>query len=436
MSANPTSWGLLPPASHTTVPLRNRDADLPSSDTSMLPYGLGRSYGDSCLNDQGALLMTRGLDRWISFDDQTGLIECEAGVSLLEILQLAVPRGWFLPVTPGTRHVTVGGAIANDVHGKNHHRAGTFGAHVKSFELIRSDGTRRICSRTENATWFRATIGGLGLTGLITRATVQLRPIVSRKIEVEEIRMRNLKDFFQLADESDADHEYTVSWVDCLATGAETGRGIFMRGNHSQTPGELFPDSSGAVSVPIHAPGWLLNKGSITAFNTVYRNKFQGDRHTKAEDYKPFFYPLDKLDEWNRLYGKRGFYQHQCVVPRDGDGGAIHEILDRIGKSGQASFLAVLKVFGDLPAEGLLSFPRPGVTLALDFPNRGDSTLQLMKDLDEVVMQAGGALYPAKDARMKGEDYQTFTPALDVFLPFIDPQFSSSFARRVGLIGQ
>lgn len=431
MSRAPTSWGLLPKAEHTFAQIRDRDHELPETISPVLPYGLGRSYGDSCLNDGGSLLMMRGLDRWISFDRETGLMECESGVSLAEILELVVPAGWFLPVTPGTRHVTVGGAIANDVHGKNHHRAGTFGAHVRSFELVRSDGTRRICSRTSHAQWFRATVGGLGLTGMITRATLQLKPIVSRKIDVEEIRMGNLKDFFQLADESDTTHEYTVSWVDCLASGDEVGRGIFIRGNHSERPGPLQPDIGNALSVPVHAPGWLLNKGSISAFNAVYRNKFQGERKTMEEDYRPFFYPLDKLDDWNRLYGKRGFFQHQCVLPREGDGGAIAEILDRIGKSGQASFLAVLKVFGDLPPEGLLSFPRPGVTLALDFPNRGEATLKLMQELDEVVMKAGGALYPAKDARMDGKHYRAFTPALDVFRPFMDPAFSSSFQRRV-----
>lgn len=431
MSSEPTSWGLLPKASHTVHRLPHRDAPLPQTKESMLPHGLGRSYGDSCLNHMGTLLLTRGLDHWISFDPETGILECEAGASLAEIQDLSIPKGWFLPVTPGTRHVTVGGAIANDVHGKNHHRAGTFGAHVLSFELVRSDGTRRTCSRTEHAQWFRATIGGLGLTGLITRATIRLRPIVSRKLDVEELKMQNLKAFFEYADASDQSHEYTVAWVDCLATGSETGRGIFIRGNHSQTPGPLTVDRSKTLSVPLHAPGWLLNKWSVKAFNTLYQHKFMGERHEIQEDIRPFFYPLDKLDHWNKLYGRRGFYQHQCVVPRDGDGGAIHEILDRIGRSGQASFLAVLKVFGDQEPEGLLSFPRPGVTLALDFPNRGDSTLRLMEELDEVVMKAGGALYPAKDARMRGEHYRQFTPALQHFTTYIDPAFSSSFERRV-----
>jgi FAD/FMN-containing dehydrogenase len=425
------SWGLLPSATQKLLPVSSRTSALPREEESMLPYGLGRSYGDSCLNDGGSLLLTRGLDRWIRFDTETGVLECEAGVSLAEILRLVVPAGWFLPVSPGTRHVTVGGAIANDVHGKNHHRYGTFAAHVTELNLLRSDGTRRTCSRTENATWFRATVGGLGLTGLITRASLQLRPITSRQIEVEKIRMANLTDFFALADESDSSHEYTVAWVDCLASGSETGRGIFIRGNHDPDPGPLTPDGSARLSVPVHAPGFLLNRWTVKAFNTLYANTLRGDRFAGKEDYLPFFYPLDGVEHWNRLYGRRGFYQHQCVVPREGDGGPIREILDRIGRSGQASFLAVLKVFGSQPPEGLLSFPRPGVTLALDFPNRGEETLRLMQELDAIVRAAGGTLYPAKDARMDGELYRESMPALNHFTSYIDPAFGSSFQRRV-----
>jgi len=430
-SEKPLSWGLLPKATHKMKSIKDRTSPLPEIADSLLPYGLGRSYGDSCLNDGGSLLLTRGLDRWVRFDAETGRLECEAGVSLAEILQLVVPAGWFLPVTPGTRHVTVGGAIANDVHGKNHHRLGTFAAHVNEFEILRSDGSRRICSRTENATWFRATVGGLGLTGLITRAVLQLRPIQSRKMDVEKIRMANLADFFALADESDVSHEYTVAWVDCLASGSEVGKGIFIRGNHETEKGDRSPDRPTRLSVPCYAPGFLLNHWTVKAFNTLYAKTLRGDRHQGKEDYRPFFYPLDGVENWNRLYGKRGFYQHQCVVPRDGDGGPIREILDRIGRSGQASFLAVLKVFGDQPPEGLLSFPRPGVTLALDFPNRGEDTLRLMNELDEIVRESGGTLYPAKDARMSGELYRDSMPALDVFMPFIDPHFGSSFQRRV-----
>lgn len=429
---SPASWGNIPHATHQRfVPLRNRLAALPHVEGSMLPHGLGRSYGDSCLNNGQTLLGTRGLDRWMSLDPESGILQCEAGISLAEILQKVTPLGWFLSVTPGTRFVTLGGAIANDVHGKNHHQAGSFGRDVLAFELLRSDGSREICSRSQNARRFRATIGGLGLTGLITHATLQLKPIVSPLIEVEQVRMRHLGDFFALADETRHRHAYCVAWLDGLASGDALGSGIFIRGNHVSTPSDLTWKAKPILPVPCHAPSWLLRKPLIKAFNYVYAHKFKGDRHQGTEHFLPFFYPLDAADRWNRLYGKKGFFQYQCVVPRVGDGGPIREILTHISQSGQASFLNVLKVFGDHPPEGLLSFARPGVTLAMDFPNRGPETLSLMTRLDEIVMQNGGALYPAKDARMRGEDFRRFMPALDLFIPHIDPAFSSSFWRRM-----
>ncbi|WFB35081.1 FAD-binding oxidoreductase [Kiritimatiellota bacterium B12222] len=429
--STPTSWGNLPHTTATLLPVNRRKAAFPAVEDKVLPYGLGRSYGDSCLNDKGTLLLTRGMDRWISFDEETGIICCEAGVSLDEILRLASPKGWFLPVTPGTRFVTVGGAIANDVHGKNHHKAGSFSTCVLDFELLRSDQSRTLCSRSKNASLFHATIAGLGLTGLITFATLQLRRIVSPMIEVEQIRMHHLNDFFRLADESNHSHEYTVAWIDGLARGESVGSGIFIRGNHASEASDLSWKAKKTAAIPLNAPSWLLQKQSVKIFNALYSKKVKGERQAGSEHFLPFFYPLDAVDNWNRLYGKRGFYQYQCVVPRDGNRGPIHEILDRIANSGQASFLAVLKVFGDQKPEGLLSFARAGVTLAMDFPNRGPKTLKLMNELDEVVRQAGGALYPAKDARMNPEDFKMAYPALNTFTEKIDPAFSSSFWRRM-----
>jgi FAD/FMN-containing dehydrogenase len=433
MNPAPESWGRLPKAEHTCRPVFSRFDPLPEDAPGpMLPHGLGRSYGDSCLNHRGTLLLTRPLDQFIAFDPGRGLLTCEAGVSLAEILDFAVPRGWFLPVTPGTKHVTLGGAIANDVHGKNHHVAGTFGAHITELELLRSDGTRTPCSRTQNAARFRATVGGLGLTGLITRATLRLKSVHNPAIDHEQLRIRTLAEFFGHADASDATHEYTVAWLDTLASGDNLGRGIFMRGNHAP-PGTPLPKPrrSLPLSIPLDAPSALLNRATIRAFNTLYARKLRGDHSRELTHYTPFFYPLDVLPGWNRLYGKRGFFQHQCVVPRDGDGGPIRDILQAIARSREASFLAVLKCFGAAPPEGLLSFPRPGVTLALDFPNRGTSTRELMDELDHIVLQNGGALYPAKDARMAPETFRHSFPALDLFLPHIDPAFSSSFLRRV-----
>ncbi|MCC5850842.1 MAG: FAD-binding oxidoreductase [Verrucomicrobia bacterium] len=432
------SWGLQPlPAPQTPVSIRSRHATLPRSpDKTMLPRGLGRSYGDVCLNGDGLLLMTDPLDRWISFDPLTGILQCEAGVSLDAILKLAVPRGWFPSVTPGTRFVSVGGAIANDVHGKNHHRAGTFGAHVRGFELLRSDGARQWCSRTSHADRFRATIGGLGLTGLITWAELQLQPIHNPMMDTEDLRMDGLSAFFDLADESDAHWDYTVAWVDGLASGEKLGSGIFMRGNHAR-PDDATPTTKKLrkpVEVPLHAPDFALNRHSIRLLNFMQDLKLRGDRQQKQIHFAPFFYPLDGVGGWNKLYGRRGFFQYQFVVPRSGQQSPVRDILRTLSESDESVFLAVLKCFGDAPPEGLLSFPRPGVTLALDFPNRGDSTLNLMKELDEIVFSNGGALYPAKDARMSPDHFRRGFPALDLFQTHIDPAFSSDFARRVEAI--
>ena len=431
------SWGLLPrPAPQIPVTIRSRHAPLPRSpDKSALPRGMGRSYGDVCLNGDGLLLMTDRLDRWISFDPVTGILQCESGVSLDAILRLAVPLGWFPAVTPGTRFVSVGGAIANDVHGKNHHRAGTFGAHVRGFELLRSDGARQWCSRGSHADRFRATIGGLGLTGLITRAELQLQPIHNPMMDTEDIRMDGLASFFDLADESDAHWDYTVAWIDGLATGNQLGRGIFMRGNHAGP--EVAASEKKLrkpIEVPLHAPDFALNRQSIRMLNFLQHQKLRGDRQQKQTHFAPFFYPLDGVGGWNKLYGRRGFYQYQFVVPRDGPHSPVREILRTLSESDESVFLAVLKCFGDAPPEGLLSFPRPGVTLALDCPNRGESTRKLMHELDEIVFSNGGALYPAKDARMSPEHFRQSFPALDLFQAHIDPAFSSDFARRVEAI--
>ncbi len=399
-----------------------------------LPYGQGRSYGDCCLNDRGVLIDTSRLSRFMTFDSRTGVLRVEAGTTLAEVLDLATPHGWFVPVTPGTKHVSIGGAIANDVHGKNHHVAGTFGCHVRSFELLRSSGKRVVCSATEDEGLFQATIGGLGLTGLILWAELQLKPIASTAIEVERIRFTNLRDFFALSEESDERFEYTVAWIDCLAPKRSRGRGIFFRGNHAGAASVVEARRpSRHVSIPIDAPSGLLNRLTAKCFNEAYY--WRQSRKLVREDihYDKFFYPLDGVGNWNRLYGARGFLQYQCVVGEDGEYEAIDEILGRIGASGLPSFLAVLKRFGRVTSPGMLSFPRPGVTLALDFPNQGQQTLDLLECLDEVVRTYGGAVYPAKDARMSPASFKTFFPRWKAFSEFTDHKFSSSFWRRVTL---
>lgn len=423
---NTQSWGRYPKPSPKREILYNGEK-IPSFDcNSVLPFGLGRSYGDSCLNNGEALLLTSSIDNFISFDEESSLLVCQGGVSLAEILKVFVPKGWFLPVSPGTKFVTVGGAIANDIHGKNHHKEGSFGCHVEWLDLKRSDGKTYRCSKTENGTLFEATLGGLGLTGLIERAAFKLKKISSAFIDEEVIQFRDLSRFFDLSLESEKAFEYTVSWVDCLS---EIPRGLFMRGNFSAASGNASTPK--CRTFPIDAPSWALSKPIIKAFNWLYFNKQRSEVVKRRVPYEPFFYPLDSIHNWNRMYGKRGFLQWQCVVPYSKDRAPIEEIFHRISRSGKGSFLAVLKTFGDKVSPGLLSFPRKGVTLALDFPNDGEKTFSLLNSLDEVVREAKGAIYPAKDARMSKETFQVSFPRLKEFISQKDPKFSSSFWRRV-----
>ncbi|HEX4021871.1 MAG TPA: FAD-binding oxidoreductase [Acidobacteriaceae bacterium] len=401
--------------------------DLPQA---LLPVGMGRSYGDVCLLEGGTLFSTVGLNRLLSFDVQTGLLRCESGVTLAEILNFAVPLGWFLPVTPGTKYVTVGGAIANDIHGKNHHVAGTFGCHVPRFELVRSDGTRMICSADQNPEWFAATIGGMGLTGFIPWAEVQLRPIVSRNICYEGVCFHGLDEFLALSAGSSR-VEYTVAWIDCVSRGRNFARGIYMQGDHSQIPDPLKPTPDPRLLVPFDLPGWVLNRASMRIFNGVYYHK-QLRRHVSTlMDYEPFFYPLDKVLHWNRIYGQRGFLQFQCVVPFANGRDGMLEILKAIADSGLGSFLAVLKVMGEPESPGLMSFPMPGITLALDIPIHPGVTFPLFDRLAEMTRELGGRLYPAKDARMTATQFQTFYPQWQQLAAYRDPAFSSSFWERV-----
>lgn len=428
------SWGrYLRSAPAQVVPLSwiSEIPDLRRSARPLLAYGKGRSYGDCCLNNGGTLLDTRGLDKFIHFDAATGILRCEAGVTLETILRVILPAKWFLPVTPGTQFVTLGGAIANDVHGKNHHRAGSFGCHVRCFELLRSDRGHVMCSREENAELFEATIGGLGLTGLILWAEFQLKRIEGPWIDCEQIRFEKLEDFFELSEKSDESHEYTVAWLDCLSTGQNLGRGIFIRGNHSSNRTSDIVSQGRSISLPgITVPELVISRPTIRAFNWLY---FHRQRQKLARDLVPFekfFYPLDLLRNWNVLHGRQGFLQYQFVVPyekRD----AVREILEIIVASRAACALSVLKIFGSVRSPGMMSFARPGVTLALDFPFRGTPTLDLCERFDGVVRENGGAVYPAKDSRMSPQSYMTYFPRWRQFSDFLDPKFSSDFWRRV-----
>ena len=424
------SWGRYPYVQHTrVVPISWRSAppELATIPGNVLPFACGRSYGDSCLNDQGTLLDVTGLDRFISFDESRGVLRCEAGVTLAEILALAVPRGWFVPVLPGTRWVSVGGAIANDIHGKNHHRAGTFGSHVACLEILRSTGERVLCSPEINPELFRATVGGLGLTGLILWAEVRLKPVPGAAITLERIRFSGLSEFFQLSS-TDQQHEYTVAWIDCLARGKRLGRGLFMRGDHA--PGAPGAPSGLGRKIPTEMPSWLINRATVAGFNALYyRSQLRTTRRSTVS-YEPFFFPLDGIANWNRLYGKRGLLQYQCVIPEPAEE-ILAAMLHQVAASAEAPSLAVLKRFGAMQSPGMLSFPRPGTTLAIDFANRGPGTLAMLERLDELVGDAGGSVYPAKDARMSTASFCRFFPRWESFASHVDPKFSSSFWRRV-----
>ena len=427
------SWGRYPKYNAKVVPL-NWQGDFPrvmaGVHNGALPVGMGRSYGDVCLLEGGNLLLTTGMNRLIDFDPATGLLTAEAGITLAQILDFAVPRGFFLPVTPGTKYVTLGGAIANDIHGKNHEVAGSFGCHVPSFELVRSDGTRRLCSATENPEWFAATIGGMGLTGVITWAQLRLKPIVSRLIDYQGIQFHGIDEFLDLKQRY-KNAEYNVSWVDCVSTGKNFARGIFMPGDHSKVPAELKPSPEPKLVFPFDAPGFALNRTTVSMFNTVFFHKQLKPHVRTLQDYEPFFYPLDKVLHWNRLYGKAGLLQFQYAIPWEHAKEGTIAILHEIAKSGLASFLAVLKAFGDIPSLGMMSFPQAGIMFALDFPIKPDISFPLMKRLGDMTREFGGRLYPAKDAAMTASQFQAFYPQWQQFAKFRDPMLTSSFWERV-----
>jgi FAD/FMN-containing dehydrogenase len=398
---------------------------------SCLAFGNGRSYGDSCLIDQGTIIDTRGLNQIEAFDTENGLIVCEAGVLLADIVERALPHGWFLPVTPGTRFVTLAGAVANDVHGKNHHALGTIGSHVAWLDLVRSDGASQRCSPDQNAALFAASIGGMGLTGLITRVALRLIAVGGPLMRQDTLPFSNLKGFFELAAESDASHPYTVAWLDSLATGAALGRGVFFRADHAEMPHAAVRPPREVPFLPFTPPVPLINRLSLGAFNLAYRMAHRRTVAGALVPLQPFFYPLDRVRGWNRAYGPKGLRQFQSVVPMAAAREAVTEMLVATRRAGQVSFLTVLKLFGDRPSPGLMSFPVAGATLTLDFPHRGASTEALLADLDRITIAAGGRVNPYKDARMPPSVFEASFPRWRDFARHVDPAFSSTFWRRV-----
>jgi decaprenylphospho-beta-D-ribofuranose 2-oxidase len=381
----------------------------------VLPRGLGRSYGDAAVPaaPDDLVVDTRRADRIVAFDPRSGRLTAEAGLSVAEIVRLFLPRGWFLPVTPGTKFVTLGGCVAADVHGKNHHRDGSFGQFVDSLTLATADGRAVTASPAVERDLFRATVGGMGLTGLIAEVTVRLRPVETPWILEETEGVGGLADMLAGL-RAASDWPYTVGWIDALARGPALGRGVLIRGRHAgreEVAGRL-PSSSTGFRVPVDAPGWLLSPALMRVFNSVYYRR-RGGRHRRAlVSCDAFFYPLDAVRDWNRLYGRRGFLQYQCVIPRAAGEGPVADILRHLAAAGAASFLAVIKDCGP-EAPFYLSFPMEGVTLSLDLPHRGPDTEALVHDMNQVVLAARGRIYLAKDAVTRAADLARMMPRLD-----------------------
>ncbi|MBZ9708516.1 FAD-binding oxidoreductase [Mesorhizobium sp. ESP7-2] len=402
---------------------------------SLLAYGNGRSYGDSCQNQAGTVIDMRPLNRIRGFNAESGLLEADAGVLLADVIAHAAPHGFFPAVVPGTQFVTLGGAIANDVHGKNHHRRGTFGCHVESFTLLRSDGRSYCCSATDNPRLFWATMGGMGLTGLILSASIRLMRVPSLDIMEKTTRFRDLGEYFDFAEAADQANEYAVAWIDQLAGGRSSGRGLLFTGNHAEHGSHAAARASGKFSVPFQPPFNVLGRPFLTAFNAAYRWKKGRAAVPRQVEYQGFFFPLDGVRDWNRIYGPKGLFQHQSVVPEEAARTIVPALLAAARQAGQGSFLTVLKRFGAVSSPALLSFPRPGYTLTLDFPNKGAATLALLGELDRMTIAAGGAVNPYKDARMGAATFAASFADWPRLEELRDPAFMSDFwARTAGSV--
>jgi len=407
----------------------------------LIARGLGRSYGDAAQLSGGLVLSNLALDEMGAINEH-GVVQLGAGVSIDQLLHVSIPQGWFVPVTPGTRQVTVAGAIAADVHGKNHHRDGSFAQHVLEMRLVTPSGTHTV-SPTKDAPLFWATAGGMGLTGFLTSATIQMLPIETDKVLVDTERFADLDGVMAAMKERDHLYKYSVAWVDCMTRGAHMGRAILTRASHA-TASDLDQVTLKApkptkLFVPFDAPSGLLNALSVRAFNELWFRSAPKLQENEAQELPTFFHPLDGVRDWNRLYGKRGFVQYQFCVPEDAHE-TIVKAIARLSSSGVASFLAVLKRFG--PASpGLLSFPMPGWTLALDLPVGPRDLPGVLDDLDDLVLEANGRIYFAKDARLAPEKVRAMYPRLDEFLEVksrVDPrhQMASDLARRLQLVGK
>ncbi|MGW8333228.1 FAD-binding protein [Streptomyces sp. NPDC055897] len=448
-SGPPTSvsgWGRTAPSTARLLRPRSYEeaaaAVLACGARGTIARGLGRAYGDAAQNAGGAVLDMTGLDRIRTVDAEAGVVVCDAGVSLHRLMEVLLPLGWFVPVTPGTRYVTVGGAIGADIHGKNHHLSGSFARHVRELELLTADGTVRTV--TPDTALFDATAGGMGLTGVILRATIQLLAVQTSLMTVDTERALDLDDLMVRLESGDHRYRYSVAWIDLLARGARTGRAVLTRGDHA--PLDMLPPRAARTplgfrprrlpAAPSFLPEGLLGRASVSAFNELWYRRAPRHRTGELQRLSTFFHPLDGVPHWNRVYGRGGFVQYQFVVGY-GQEEALRAIVRRISRHGCPSFLAVLKRFGDADP-GWLSFPVPGWTLALDIPANLPGLGLLLDELDEQVAGAGGRVYLAKDARMRPELVERMYPRLAQFRELraeLDPQgvFRSDMGRRLGL---
>lgn len=408
---------------------------------SVITRGLGRCYGDSSLNKN--IISTKKFNRITGFDEESGLLGCESGVSLKEILDVFVPRGWFLPTTPGTKYVTIGGAIASDVHGKNHHSAGSFCDHVASMDIMLADGAVKTCTREKNSELFLSSCGGMGLTGVILSASIKLQKIETAYIKNEIIAAKNLNHIMDIFEESGS-WPFSVAWIDCLSTGENLGRSVMNRGDFAlrdelKAPGlidnPLVIKQKRKFNIPFYFPRFSLNKYSVKLFNNLNYSRSSKKKPVEIIDYESFFYPLDGILNWNRIYGKRGFMQYQFVIPKSDTRAGLNKILSKISDSGQGSFLAVLKLFGK--QDSLISFPLEGYTLALDFPVK-QNVFKLFNELDSLVLEYGGRLYLTKDARMTEEmfkkGYNNSEKFINLKYKFDNGgKFQSEQSKRIGI---
>ena len=439
-----SGWGRYPRRNGRVARPENVSSIELAEESSLIARGQGRSYGDAAIpTESGSAILTERLNRYLAFDEITGVLKTEAGTTLAEVLETFVPRGWFPAVTPGTKFVSIGGCVAADIHGKNHHCAGSFGAQTTELEIKLADGTNVACSPAREPDLFHATVGGMGLTGIITDVSFRLVPIETASMMVRHQPARDLEECLRLL-ENPSNDEHAACWIDGTANGARLGSGVVMSGRHARRD-ELKQTASNPLHfelrpsqrLPFSPPAWALNNLAAIVFNRLYSGRQTRKPAPFLADFESFFYPLDALENWNAFYGKAGFVQHQCVLPSAEAATGFRLMLEAMSASGLPSFLSVLKRFGPEGA-GLLSFPMPGYTLSLDFAMRGRPLFDLLKKLDEIVLRHGGRIYLAKDACLDAETFRAMYPrwrAWQEIKARVDPgnRFCSALSERLGL---